>query len=74
MELFILNRQLNTEWNGCGVNKKGGQKHLNLPVFETVQEAKQKTSADATMIYVPPKFAGDAIIEAMEAKMELIVW
>ena len=38
--------------------KKGGQKHLNLPVFNTVQEAKEKTSADATMIYVPPKFAG----------------
>ena len=35
--------------------KKGGQKHLNLPVFNTVQEAKERTSADATMIYVPPK-------------------
>jgi succinyl-CoA synthetase alpha subunit len=53
--------------------KKGGQKHLNLPVFNTVQEAKEKTSADATMIYVPPKFAGEAIIEAIEAKIELIV-
>ena len=53
--------------------KKGGQKHLNLPVFNTVQEAKDKTSADATMIYVPPKFAGAAIIEAIEAKIELIV-
>ena len=52
---------------------KGGQKHLNLPVFNTVQEAKEKTSADATMIYVPPKFAGAAIIEAIEAKIELIV-
>tara|TARA_Y100000591_G_scaffold328298_1_gene354508 strand:+ start:3920 stop:4795 length:876 start_codon:yes stop_codon:yes gene_type:complete len=53
--------------------KKGGQKHLNLPVFNTVQEAKDKTSANATMIYVPPKFAGAAIIEAIESKMELIV-
>ena len=53
--------------------KKGGQKHLNLPVFNTVQEAKDKTSADASMIYVPPKFAGAAIIEAIEANIELIV-
>ena len=53
--------------------KKGGQKHLNLPVFNTVQEAKEKTSADATMIYVPPKFAAAAIIEAIEAKIKLIV-
>ena len=53
--------------------KKGGQKHLNLPVFNTVQDAKEKTSADATMIYVPPKFAGSAIIEAIEAEIELIV-
>ena len=53
--------------------KKGGQRHLDLPVFETVQEAKDKTSANATMIYVPPKFAGAAIIEAIEAKIELIV-
>ena len=53
--------------------KKGGQKHLNLPVFNTVQEAKDKTSADATMIYVPPKFAGNAIIEAVEADIKLIV-
>ena len=53
--------------------KKGGQTHLNLPVFETVQEAKDKTSASASMIYVPPKFAAAAIIEAIEAKIELIV-
>ena len=53
--------------------KKGGQKHLNLPVFNNVQEAKDQTSANATMIYVPPKFASDAIIEAIEAKIELIV-
>ncbi len=53
--------------------KKGGQTHLNLPVFNTVEEAKQKTEAQATMIYVPAKFAADAIIEAVDAKMELIV-
>jgi len=53
--------------------KKGGQKHLNLPVFNTVEEAKQKTNANATMIYVPPKFAAAAIIEAISAKIELIV-
>ena len=53
--------------------KKGGHTHLNLPVFNTVQEAKDKTLADATMIYVPPKFAGAAIIEAIEAKIKLIV-
>jgi succinyl-CoA synthetase alpha subunit len=53
--------------------KKGGQKHLGLPVFNTVQEAKDKTSADATMIYVPPQFAGAAIIEAIESEIELIV-
>ena len=53
--------------------KKGGQEHLNLPVFNSVIEAKEKTSADATMIYVPPKFAGSAIIEAIEAKIKLIV-
>ena len=52
---------------------KGGQNHLDLPVFNTVEEAKDKTSANATMIYVPPKFAATAIIEAVEAKIELIV-
>ena len=53
--------------------KKGGQQHLQLPVFNTVEEAKDKTKANATMIYVPPKFAATAIIEAINAKMELIV-
>ena len=53
--------------------KKGGHVHLNLPVFNSVQEAKDKTNADASMIYVPPKFAGAAIIEAVESKIELIV-
>ncbi len=53
--------------------KKGGQTHLDLPVFNTVQEAKEKTSADASMIYVPPKFAAEAIIEAIDAKIKLVV-
>ncbi len=53
--------------------KKGGQTHLERPVFNTVQEAKNETGANATMIYVPAKFAGAAIIEAIDASMELIV-
>ncbi len=53
--------------------KKGGQTHLNLPVFNSVKEAKDKTQANATMIYVPPKFASAAIIEAINAKIALIV-
>ena len=53
--------------------KKGGQKHLGLPVFNTVVEAKDKTGANATMIYVPPKFAASAIIEAINANLDLIV-
>ena len=53
--------------------KKGGQTHLERPVFNTVKEAKAATGADATMIYVPAKFASSAIIEAIDASMELIV-
>ena len=53
--------------------KKGGQLHLQRPVFDTVEEAKKNTGANASMIYVPAKFAGAAIIEAIEASMELIV-
>ena len=52
---------------------KGGQTHLNKPVFNSVKEAKDKTNANATMIYVPAKFAAAAIIEAIETKIELIV-
>ena len=52
---------------------KGGQTHLNKPVFNSVKEAKDLTNANATMIYVPAKFAATAIIEAIEAKIELIV-
>ena len=53
--------------------KKGGQKHLGLPVFNTVKEAKDSEDANATMIYVPAKFAASAIIEAIDASIELIV-
>ena len=53
--------------------KKGGQKHLGLPVFNTVKEAKNSEGANATMIYVPAKFAAAAIIEAIDASVELIV-
>ena len=53
--------------------KKGGQKHLGLPVFNTVKEAKSSEGANATMIYVPAKFAAAAIIEAIDASIELIV-
>ncbi len=53
--------------------KKGGQVHLERPVFNTVQDAKNATGANATMIYVPAKFAAAAIIEAIDASMELIV-
>jgi succinyl-CoA synthetase alpha subunit len=53
--------------------KKGGQKHLGLPVFNTVKEAKDAEGVNATMIYVPAKFAAAAIIEAIDASIELIV-
>ena len=53
--------------------KKGGQKHLGLPVFNSVKEAKESEGANATMIYVPAKFAAAAIIEAINESIELIV-
>ena len=62
-----------TQLVGGVTPKKGGQKHLGLPVFNTVEEAKEKTDATATMIYVPPKFAASAIIEAINAGIDLIV-
>ena len=52
---------------------RGGEIHLGLPVFNTVIEAKEKTDANATVIYVPPPFAADAILEAIDAEIELIV-
>ncbi len=53
--------------------KKGGQVHLDRPVFNTVEEAKNQTGANASMIYVPAKFAASAIIEAIESSIEIIV-
>ena len=53
--------------------KKGGSMHLELPVFNTVKEAKEKTNANATVIYVPPPYAANAIIEAIDSEIELIV-
>ena len=52
---------------------KGGTKHLDLPVFDTVAEAVEKTGANASVIYVPPPFASDAILEAIDAELPLIV-
>ena len=52
---------------------KGGSTHLDLPVFDTVADAVAKTGADASVIYVPPPFAGDAILEAIDAALPLIV-
>ena len=62
-----------TQMVGGVTPKKGGQEHLGLPVFNTVKEAKENTEAQATVIYVPPPFAAGAIIEAIDANMELIV-
>ncbi len=52
---------------------KGGQQHLGLPVFDTVRDAVAETGADASVIYVPPPFAADAILEAVDAGIEVIV-
>ena len=52
---------------------KGGGVHLDLPVFDTVAQAVEKTEADASVIYVPPPFAADAILEAIAAEIELVV-
>ncbi|GAB4164679.1 MAG: succinate--CoA ligase subunit alpha [Rickettsiaceae bacterium] len=52
---------------------KGGQTHLDLPVYNTVQEAVDRTGANASVIYVPPPFAADSILEAIDAKIELVI-
>jgi succinyl-CoA synthetase alpha subunit len=52
---------------------KGGTQHIGLPVFNTVEEAVSKTGANASVIYVPPPFAADAILEAVDAKVELVI-
>ena len=53
--------------------KKGGTEHLGLPVFDTVAEAREATRANASVVYVPPPFAAAAIIEAVDAGIELVV-
>ena len=52
---------------------KGGSRHLDLPVFDTVADAREATDANASVIYVPPPFAADAILEAIDAELELVV-
>lgn len=58
---------------GGVVPKKGGSTHLDLPVFNTVADAKQATGCNATVIYVPPPFAAAAILEAVKAELDLVV-
>ena len=65
--------QYGTKIVGGVTPNKGGQKHLGLPVFNNVDEAVNVTNANATMIYVPAKFAASAILEAIDSKIELIV-
>lgn len=62
-----------TQMVGGVTPKKGGQQHLNLPVFNTVREAVRETQANASVIYVPPPFAADSILEASDAGIELVV-
>ena len=65
--------EYNTQLVGGVTPGKGGSKHLGLPVFDTVAEAKEKTKATASVIYVPPPFAKEAILEAVTAQIDLIV-
>ncbi|MAT88323.1 MAG: succinate--CoA ligase subunit alpha [Aestuariivita sp.] len=62
-----------TQMVGGVTPDKGGRNHLDLPVFNSVHEAKHVTGANASVIYVPPPFAADSILEALDAEMELIV-
>lgn len=65
--------QYGTKMVGGVTPGKGGSTHLGLPVFNTVEEAVKKTEANASVIYVPPPFAADSILEAIDAKIELVV-
>ena len=62
-----------TKMVGGVTPNKGGTQHLGLPVFDTVKEAKEKTQANASVIYVPPPYAANAILEAIDSEIELIV-
>jgi succinyl-CoA synthetase alpha subunit len=62
-----------TKMVGGVTPNKGGTEHLGLPVFDTVHDAKEKTDANASVIYVPPPFAADAILEAIDAEIELAI-
>src|ERR671920_1633118 len=62
-----------TKMVGGTSHGKGGSKHLNLPVFDTVSEAREKTGCDASVVYVPPAGAADAICEAIDAEVPLII-
>jgi len=62
-----------TKMTGGVTPGKGGSTHLGLPVFDTVAEAREKAGADATVIYVPPPYAADAILEAIDAEVPLVI-
>ena len=62
-----------TQMVGGVTPKKGGTSHLGLPVFNSVADAKAETGCNATVIYVPPPFAAAAILEAVDAELDLVV-
>ncbi len=65
--------QYGTKMVGGVTPGKGGQTHLNLPIFNTMGEAVEKTGANASVVYVPPPFAADAIMEAVDADLDLVI-
>lgn len=65
--------QYGTKMVGGVTPGKGGSKHLDLPVFNTVYDAKEKTGCNASVVYVPPPFAADAIMEAVDAELDLVI-
>src|SRR6201994_3809985 len=72
---FILSKRLLTvpKWSAGSRQVKGATGNLDLPVFDTVREAREATGCDASVIYVPPPFAADAILEAVDAEIPLAV-
>lgn len=65
--------QYGTQMVGGVTPGKGGTKHIGLPVFDTVHDAKEKTGANVSMIFVPPPFAADSIMEAVDADLDLVI-